>query len=86
MNFAYDSSFEAAPAEAYERLIHDAASGDHTLFPREDGVERAWEVVGELYLADIAIPPGSRSSVHRRCQRRGAISLAEAAGPHEPAS
>jgi glucose-6-phosphate 1-dehydrogenase len=55
MDFAYDSSFEAAPAEAYERLIHDAASGDHTLFPREDGVERAWEVVAPVLEAPPAV-------------------------------
>jgi glucose-6-phosphate 1-dehydrogenase len=31
--------------EAYERLIHDALIGDHTLFTRSDGIERLWEVV-----------------------------------------
>jgi glucose-6-phosphate 1-dehydrogenase len=30
--------------EAYERLIHDAMSGDHTLFTHAEGVERLWEV------------------------------------------
>jgi glucose-6-phosphate 1-dehydrogenase len=48
MDFAYGSSFETAPAEAYERLLRDAASGDHTLFTREDGVERAWELVAPV--------------------------------------
>lgn len=45
MNFSYDDSFTTEPAEAYERLLHDAMAGDHTLFTREDGVERAWEIV-----------------------------------------
>jgi glucose-6-phosphate 1-dehydrogenase len=45
MDFAYRGSFEASPAEAYERLLHDAMVGDQTLFTREDGVERAWEAV-----------------------------------------
>jgi len=45
MDFDYDRSFTHALAEAYERLLHDAMSGDHTLFTREDGVERAWEIV-----------------------------------------
>jgi glucose-6-phosphate 1-dehydrogenase len=45
MNFDYDRSFERATAEAYERLLHDAMDGDHTLFTRADGVERAWEIV-----------------------------------------
>lgn len=30
--------------EAYERLIHDAMLGDHTLFTRADGIERLWAV------------------------------------------
>ena len=30
--------------EAYERLIHDAMRGDHTLFTTADGIERLWEV------------------------------------------
>ena len=45
MDFDYDRSFMNALAEAYERLLHDAMTGDHTLFTREDGVERAWEIV-----------------------------------------
>jgi glucose-6-phosphate 1-dehydrogenase len=30
--------------EAYERLIYDAVSGDHTLFTTAEGIERLWEV------------------------------------------
>jgi glucose-6-phosphate 1-dehydrogenase len=45
MDFDYDRSFTNALAEAYERLLHDAMGGDHTLFTREDGVQRAWEIV-----------------------------------------
>jgi len=45
MDFAYRESFMTEPAEAYERLLHDALDGDRTLFAREDSVERAWEVV-----------------------------------------
>jgi glucose-6-phosphate 1-dehydrogenase len=45
MEFAYGGSFLSEPAEAYERLLHDAMDGDHTLFTREDGVERSWEIV-----------------------------------------
>ena len=45
MDFDYERSFMHEPAEAYERLLHDAMEGDHTLFTRADGVERAWEVV-----------------------------------------
>jgi glucose-6-phosphate 1-dehydrogenase len=45
MDFDYERSFMHEPAEAYERLLHDAMDGDHTLFTREDGVERSWEIV-----------------------------------------
>ena len=52
MDFSYGESFTVEPAEAYERLMHDAMDGDHTLFARADSVERSWEVVqpilGEL--------------------------------------
>jgi glucose-6-phosphate 1-dehydrogenase len=45
MDFSYGASFAGAPAEAYERLLYDALVGDRTLFIREDGIERSWEVV-----------------------------------------
>ncbi len=45
MDFSYRNSFMTEPAEAYERLFHDAMDGDHTLFAREDSVERGWTVV-----------------------------------------
>jgi glucose-6-phosphate 1-dehydrogenase len=45
MNFNYGDSFMIEPQEAYERLLHDAMRGDHTLFLREDGVEQAWRIV-----------------------------------------
>jgi glucose-6-phosphate 1-dehydrogenase len=34
--------------EAYERLIHDAMVGDHTLFNTAEGIERLWEVSAPL--------------------------------------
>ena len=34
--------------EAYERLIYDAMSGDHTLFTTADGIERLWELSANL--------------------------------------
>ena len=54
MGFSYDQAFTVQPAEAYERLLHDAMDGDHMLFARADSVERAWEVV-EPVLG--ALPP-----------------------------
>jgi glucose-6-phosphate 1-dehydrogenase len=44
-NFDYGAAFDGgAQLEAYERLIHDALVGDHTLFTRSDGIERLWEI------------------------------------------
>ena len=45
MDFSYGSSFKTSPPEAYERLLHDVLVGDHTLFIREDEVERGWQIV-----------------------------------------
>ena len=36
------------PPEPYERLIHDALSGDHSLFTREDAVEETWRLLQPL--------------------------------------
>ena len=45
LTFSYENSFcTQCGLEAYERLIHDAMIGDHTLFTRADGIERLWEV------------------------------------------
>ena len=54
MDFSYGHSFKTSPPEAYERLLHDALLGDHTLFIREDEVERGWAVVGKVL---EAMPP-----------------------------
>jgi glucose-6-phosphate 1-dehydrogenase len=48
MDFLYGSSFLAEVPEAYETLILDAVRGDGTLFTRQDGVERSWEIVDPL--------------------------------------
>ena len=53
MTFRYEGSFGSELIEAYERLIHDALVGDRTLFTRGDGIERTWQVVGDV----IAKPP-----------------------------
>jgi glucose-6-phosphate 1-dehydrogenase len=48
--------------EAYERLIHDAMVGDHTLFTTADGIERLWEISAPLLEAPPplhAYEPGS---------------------------
>lgn len=45
MDFFYEDTFMTLPAEAYERLLHDALDGDQTLFLRSDEIERAWEIL-----------------------------------------
>ena len=54
MDFTYENSFKTSPPEAYERLLHDALMGDHTLFIRQDEVEKGWAAVQPL-LEDL--PP-----------------------------
>jgi glucose-6-phosphate 1-dehydrogenase len=46
MNFHYEDIFgpNALP-DAYERLLLDALQRDTSLFARDDGIERAWELV-----------------------------------------
>jgi glucose-6-phosphate 1-dehydrogenase len=46
MEFDYAEDFPHAEiAAAYELLIVEAMRGDHSLFIRQDGVERAWEIL-----------------------------------------
>ncbi|MGI8426164.1 MAG: glucose-6-phosphate dehydrogenase [Actinomycetota bacterium] len=56
MDFDYDESFTSRPAEAYERLLHDAMMGDATLFTRADEIERAWEVVDPVLAKSRPLP------------------------------
>ncbi len=51
MDFTYSNTFQAAPPEAYERLIYDAMAGDQTLFIRADEAEAAWEVIDPIEAA-----------------------------------
>jgi len=49
LTFRYGDSFDVANGlEGYERLLHDALLGDHTLFTRADGIERLWEISAPL--------------------------------------
>jgi glucose-6-phosphate 1-dehydrogenase len=46
MDFDYAEGFaQTEIADAYELLILEAMRGDHSLFIRQDGVERAWEIL-----------------------------------------
>jgi glucose-6-phosphate 1-dehydrogenase len=45
LDFEYEEAFATPLIEAYELLILEAMGGDHTLFIREDSVDRAWEVL-----------------------------------------
>ena len=46
MDFDYAEGFAASEiADAYELLLLEAMEGDHSLFIRQDGVERAWEIL-----------------------------------------
>src|SRR3954447_995025 len=44
MQFAtHETTSSAGVLEAYERLIHDAIRGDHTLFTTAEGIETLWD-------------------------------------------
>ncbi len=45
LDFDYQETFHTKLIDAYELLLLEAMEGDHTLFTREDEVERAWEVL-----------------------------------------
>ena len=58
MQFAMHESGRAADVlEAYERLIYDAMSGDHTLFTTAEGIERLWELSIPLLDAPPPVRP-----------------------------
>jgi len=48
LTFRFADQAEAAPPEAYERLLLDALTGDAALFMREDEIEQAWSIVDPL--------------------------------------
>ena len=48
--------------EAYERLIHDAMVGDHTLFNTAEGIERLWEVSTPLLEDPPPVQPYAKGS------------------------
>jgi glucose-6-phosphate 1-dehydrogenase len=48
--------------EAYERLIHDAMVGDHTLFNTAEGIERLWELSTPLLEHPEPVQPYARGS------------------------
>ena len=48
LDFDYDTEFRTPILDAYELLLLEAMEGDHTLFLRQDGVERAWEVLAPV--------------------------------------
>ncbi len=51
MDFSYSDAFPGGTAEAYERLLLDAMTGDPMLFIRTDEVEQAWQIVAPIQRA-----------------------------------
>jgi glucose-6-phosphate 1-dehydrogenase len=48
LDFDYDRAFHTPLLEAYEYLLLEAMHGDHSLFTREDEVDRAWEILAPV--------------------------------------
>ncbi|HEX8227200.1 MAG TPA: glucose-6-phosphate dehydrogenase [Candidatus Saccharimonadales bacterium] len=75
MDFNYSQSFDAggsgptANPDAYERVLVDAARGDHTLFTTSDEVLSAWRIVENVLQAwgrngdDLVVYPKGASAV-----------------------
>jgi glucose-6-phosphate 1-dehydrogenase len=62
LDFRYGTAFETPLVEAYEILLLEAMRGDHMLFTRQDGVERAWEILQPILDAPpktVEYEPGS---------------------------
>ncbi len=57
LRFAWSDAFRAARATGYEALLHQAMSGDATLFSRSDLVEAAWRIVQPVLDAWEKHPP-----------------------------
>ena len=57
MDFDYERAFPTELLDAYELLLLEAMEGDHTLFLREDAVERAWEILEPLLEAPPPVRP-----------------------------
>ncbi len=63
MQFAMtDTSWAGSVLEAYERLIYDAARGDHTLFNTAEGIERLWEISEGLLERPPVVRPYQQGS------------------------
>jgi len=57
MEFDYASEFQSELLDAYELLLLEAMEGDHTLFIRQDGIERAWEVLMPVLGSSAVVLP-----------------------------
>lgn len=49
LEFDYERTFDTPLVEAYEMLLLEAMRGDQTLFIRQEGLERAWEVLEPVF-------------------------------------
>jgi glucose-6-phosphate 1-dehydrogenase len=58
----HETGEDADVLEAYERLIHDAMMGDHTLFNTAEGIERLWELSTPLLEHPPPVLPYAKGS------------------------
>jgi glucose-6-phosphate 1-dehydrogenase len=58
----HETGQDADVLEAYERLIHDAMVGDHTLFNTAEGIERLWELSAPLLDNPPPVQPYAKGS------------------------
>ena len=85
----HETGQDADVLEAYERLIHDAMVGDHTLFNTAEGIERLWEVSTPLLENPPPVQPYAKGSwgpdaINDLIAPRAGACPSSAAGAAEP--
>lgn len=83
-----DAPGHAQSLEAYERLIHDALTCDHTLFTSSAGIERRlWEISAAVLATPPLLrsyPPGSWDPPRPRISPLRAPGISAVQAPHVP--
>ena len=63
MEYDYAQEYTGEIADSYELLLLEAMEGDHTLFLRQDGIERAWEVLSPVLERPPSVIPYPQGSM-----------------------
>ncbi len=56
MSFCYNTAFDVAMADAYQKLLLDAFKGDHTLFVSAQETEKSWQILEPILDKGTCLP------------------------------